>query len=305
MDERILNEFVKFLAMKKRLKVSTQEGYLTYIRHFIDIASSRNASDNIEGFFQEEIIRTFYNVKPSSISSAVLLAFSQFLYERKLIDRVPFLDINHRLLELKITPTRLFKTEFLSEKQVEFIRGERVYYRFIENPKRLDKEISIVGPVIWELALMGLEQKELISLTIHDLEVSHNRYRIRNLYREKNDLLSEWITLNSYTITKLIRYLEYRSKLSVKNEELLLIEGRPLDNRSINHAFSIFKRVENLRELQNSGEINAQLLVRTGILLSLLKTNGQGLIDIIRIFGLDNSQVSYSITEYLCSTYGK
>ncbi|MFS0724993.1 hypothetical protein [Paenibacillus sp. 1P07SE] len=302
MKQKWLVEFEEHLISKRGLKQSSKDNYMKYIKRFLDVADSVGAHIDARHLFEESNIATYYDVKSGPIASAVLTAFTEYLLSKKEINKQEHLIIKDRIIELKKPSENKNEIDVLSEKEIDFILGNKVNYRFINNPDRSDLEISIVGPAICSLALLGLEQKELMDLLISDLDVTYNHFRIRNPYKGNDELLADWITLDEITKSKITRYLEYRSKLNVESNRLLLFKGKPLDTDSINETFRIFQRIGNCDIFKNGGYISAQLLVRSKIIHALYKTNGTCLMDIFRVFGLNNAQVAFCIRLYLSKT---
>lgn len=301
MQRKWLTEFQEYLN-SRGMKESTTKNYMRYIRHYLKISDSVGSHIDARHLFEVSNIERYYNDKSGSNASAVLSAFAEYLLEKKEINRHELLLIKDRILDLKKPQETFNEIDILSKKDIEMVLSDRIHYRFLDNPDRLDREISIVGPVICALALSGFEQQELMNLSISDLDVSHNRYRVRNLYKGDDELLTEWITLDDAANLKLIKYLEYRATLDADTDKLLLMKRKPLDNGLLNSTFSIFKRADNCSLFSNGGEISAQLLIRSKLTHAMFQTNGTCLIDMIRIFGLSNAQVSYAVRKYLEKT---
>ncbi|OMD61045.1 hypothetical protein [Paenibacillus odorifer] len=294
-----ISEFENYLNTKKKMAPSTITNYMRYIEYFLSIADSVGSRIDARQLFEVSNIETYYNLKSGSIASAVLCAFAEYLLDKKEINKHELLTFKDRIIKLKKPSSRPNSMDILSSDEIEFIISDRVHYRFSNDPNRIDHEISVVGPVIWNLALAGFEQDELIKLTMKDLDDSHIPFRIRNLYRGSDELISEWITLDKITTAKLIQYLEHRSRIDSKYENLLLFNDTPLNNNSINDTFRIFKRKDNCENFKNGGVVSAQMLVRSKLIQSLTQSNGNSLIGIIKTFGLSNAQVTYAIRNYL------
>lgn len=302
MKKKWIVEFEEYLSSKRSIKESTRENYLRYILRFLDIADSAGAHIDARHLFEESNITHYYDVKLGPIASAALTAFAEYLLSKKEINKHELLIIKDRIIDLKKPSLVKYEIDVLSEQEISFILGNKVDYRFIDNPDRSDYEISMVGPAICSLALLGFEQKELMEILVSDLDVTYNHFRIRNPYKGDDELLADWITLDEITKTKITRYLEYRSNLKVESNRLLLFKNEPLDTDSINEVFRIFKRAGNCDNFKNGGNISAQLLVRSKIIQALYKTNGACLMDIFRVFGLNNAQVAFCIRLYLSKT---
>ncbi|MEK5416275.1 site-specific integrase [Paenibacillus sp. FSL L8-0708] len=302
MKQNWLLDFKEYLNSEKEMAQSSISNYLRYIRRFLDIADSISSHIDAHQFFETSNIEAYYNTKSGSISSAVLSAFADFLLREGEINKQELLIIKDRIIELKRPPEIMQEIGILSDKEIAFILSDNVHYRFLNDTDRPDDEISIVGPAIWSLALTGFEQQELMELKLGDLDVSHNHFRVRNLYKGSDELMAEWITLDNVTKSKITQYLDHRSKLNSKYDNLFLFNAEPLDNDSINDTFRIFKRAGNCDKFKNGGVVSAQMLVRSKLIQSLNQTSGKCLIDIIKIFGMNNAQVTYSIRTYLANS---
>lgn len=302
MKRNWLLDFEQYLNSEKEMASSSISNYMRYIRRFLDIADSIGYHINAHQFFETTKIEAYYNSKSGSIASAVLSAFADFLLKEGDINKQELLIIKDRIIELKRSSEVAQEIDIFSDKEIEFILSDDVYYRFLGDSDRPDDEISIVGPAIWSLALTGFEQQELMELKLGDLDVSHNHFRVRNLYKGSDELMAEWITLDNITKSKITHYLDHRAKLNSKYDNLFLFNNEPLDNDSINDTFRIFKRAGNCDKFKNGGVVSAQMLVRSKLIQSLNQTSGKCLIDIIKIFGMNNAQVTYSIRTYLANS---
>jgi site-specific recombinase XerD len=290
------DEFINRLNVSEK----TKERYISDITLFFEIALYLNHLEP-KSLFQASILDSYYYNRRGSTANAAIMNFLKYLYETKKLEKMEYLLIKDQLENKKKFRTTKDEILFLSESQIKYILGNDVKYRFKDQPDRMDGELAMVAPLIWALAYTGLEQKEIMALTMDDLDVS--RSRIRNLKKNDNELLMDWIDIeeDDPIQDKLYNYLDYRATLSTRSNHLLILQNKPLDNAAINLAFSIFKRVENIDVLK-TGDVHAQIMMRSGILSSLIATNGHSLINIVRMFGLKNAQVTSALTEYLKQT---
>jgi integrase len=290
----LLDEYLDYLTNRAQVKENVLNRYYSDIRYyFFNVIFKKSGFKSYFSFFDYSYIEELYEMRTGDTVPAAINQFLDFMEYKKKIDRVEYLNIRDMLGELR--PIRKKKDiTFLLDSDISFLFSEKVRYQFSEHRERDYSEYKYMAPLIWSLAYdCGLEQKHILTLLISDFDIAN--YKMRNLRKDKNPLLSDTIDISARTFNYLQKYLASRS--ANKSDNLLLIRNNPIVMADINKTFEILKRKENQKELSQT--ISIELLVRSGILKSLLMTHGNSLLGYLMVHGTEsNGQLVHAIKAF-------
>ncbi|OME02630.1 hypothetical protein BSK54_10245 [Paenibacillus odorifer] len=289
----LLEEFSIHLQGNLSVRQVVKKRYYDDIRYYLfNIITRRNNINNFADFFNPMHVKGLYDIRTGDTVSAAIGCFLQFMELSERLEREQVLRINDSISGLKEARPKP-KIEFISNAQIQFMFSNQIQYEFETYSPRDYFEYEFIAPLIWSLAYdCGFEQKHLFKLELTDVDEAN--YRIRNIRRDKNPDLIEWMELNARTYYYLKRYLG--SRRQSENEKLLLIEDRVLEAKDINKTFDILNRGVNKRGFPKGC---IEDLVRAGILRSLLDSNGQSLLKHTMFHGTgNNGQLIHAIEAY-------
>ena len=139
------------------------------------------------------------------------------------------------------------------------------------------------------------KQRDVINLKITDIDLE--QLRIRNVRYDNNSELVEWLSINNTVSGYLSTYLAYRETLQSSGENLLVMDGGPLDNNKINTIFGFFERVDS-RNMFGGKKVSQSMIVRSMMLYILTSTNGSGLYHIL-LEQDTSTMLEHAFAEYL------
>jgi hypothetical protein len=284
-------EVLEYLNSKdKKLSDDTVERYHDDIDGFLsEYVLGRIMKDDHASCFSSQILKHYFS-KPRSntVPTAIAILITQWEEQGRLELKFS-LDIKRKLSKYVIFSD--VELDFLNEKDIGFIFGNSVDYN------RNDIEKKIISPVVYGLSFYcGLEQTHIKLLTLSDVNLKSKL--IRNIRSDKDETLIKWIKIkDDVLIENLEKYIAYRSTLNLKTETFILFKGKP--PKDLNRFFLILRdRSRNSDNLSTT--VDAQKLIRSGILLSLIKSDGMTAIEYIRIHGIEkNTQLNNAFIEYM------
>ncbi|WP_256762423.1 hypothetical protein [Cohnella sp. WQ 127256] len=291
-DVRIIKEEVLDYINRKdrKLSVDTVQRYLDDIDFFLSeyILGKVMKGDHVS-CLSSSVLKHYFS-KPRSNTAPTAIAILITLWEEQGRLELKFsLDTKRKLS--KYVVINVEELNFLEAKDIEFIFGNSVDF----NPNDIEKKI--IYPVIWGLCVYcGLEQSHIKLLTVSDINIPGKL--IRNIRSDTDDTLIKWIKINDdVLIENLERYMTYRRTLDLKTETFILYKGK--EPKDLNKFFSMLRdRSRNSDNLSTT--VDAQKLVRTGVLLALLRFEGKTAIEYIRIHGVQKStQLNNALIEYM------
>lgn len=293
----ILSEFSIYLTEKSEVSSEVQKRYYADISYyFSNILLRKDNFNNFLSFFESDSISDLYEDRTGDTVSASLHHLLLCMVDRGRIDKEQALLIKEIINSLK--PVRVSNpVDYLTDHEsIEFLFSNRVEFIFNKQRKMDYSKYKLLAPLIWSLAFdCGMEQKHVMNLLESDFD--RTNYRIRNLRRNKNEALTEWIDLKARTFYFLEKYLA--SKNSIVTGNLLVLDGRPISSEDINITYRILQRKENA-ELLKQQIISSELLVRSGILMSLEESNGQSLLMQTVVHGTEsNTQLVHATKRYI------
>jgi integrase len=290
----LLTEYRDFLISESNVIPEVQNRYYDDIKYyFFKVLTRKSDIKNFFKFFEGSYISELYDLRSGDTVSAALLLLLYNMKEK--IGENQILIIKERLVALK--PVRpIFQYNFISPEKVEFLFSDNVKYKFDSNRAWDYTNYRLIGPLIWSLAYdCGMEQKHITQLFISDFDLVSKT--VRNLRQDKNPNTSKWFVLPTRTLKLLNEYLNTRESLI--GDDLIIINGKPINTAEINKTFEILGRKGNKEYLDNK-KPSVELLVRSGILRSLEETAGVSLIEHTMIHGTSrNSQLINATNEYL------
>ncbi|MNB77499.1 hypothetical protein D3C75_241850 [compost metagenome] len=292
----ILSEFSNFLTEKSGVSFEVKKRYFADINYyFSNILLRKDKVMNFSSFFESDSISNFYGDRTGDTASASVHQLLSYMVESTRIDKEQALIIRENISTLKPMRPQTSLDFLIEQERIKFLFSEKVKFVFIKQRKMDYSNYKLLAPLVWSLAFdCGMEQKHAMNLLESDFD--RTNYRIRNLRRDKNETLSEWIDLKARTFDLLEKYLVSRDRIITGN--LLVIGSRPISSEDINTTYRILQRKENSNVLNQT--ISSELLVRSGILKSLEETNGQSLLMHTLIHGTEsNSQLVHATKKYM------
>lgn len=179
--------------------------------------------------------------------------------------------------------------DFLSADDFKFIFGSAL--ELIDDNEKTEKQQLRL--ILFMSYNYMFEQKHLFNLLWADVDLQNRliknvRSTSKGLSQDKFEMINE--------IYDLLISLNGRTK---KNNNEYVFDYIRKDKNSINNLLGILNnRQKNYTRL--SSKVNLQKIIRSRILLDLIKSEGKSLIDFYNIFGLTkDTQITTAIKEYL------
>lgn len=229
----LVNEFKNWLQNENKLSKSTIEGYLTYVRHFLNFYKE---VENGKEFHQleREMVEWYIRVQvlrftpDATINSRIasLKKFNEFLVLKNYQD------------ELVVTPDYKVKIGTVSEpKKVDSIEIEKFMDLIKQSGNKRDLAIATL------IIDTKMTVPEILKLKVEDI--------VGASVRVNNGFEQIIHNINEKTRSVLNQYLEERKRFNTADSEILFIshKSRAMDDKSV---FRLFRKYSKLAELQET-----------------------------------------------------
>ncbi|MEW9674267.1 HNH endonuclease [Ammoniphilus sp. 3BR4] len=289
--DALIYGYEEFITEKAQLSQSTLARYKIIIEHYLyNVAVNQIPRGDFQSLFNENNLARI--TRRTNVVRPALLRFLDFLKEDNFInDNYIFLSCQEIIKSYFSSPHEHEEQQrdFLTPQEIKHLFSERMVYKN-DNERKLARVICTLS------FFCMFKQGEVIRLRIYDYDRENKR--LRNIRKDENSDLVEWINLNQFTVGVLDEYLEYRgTQTECSSDELVIFDNVPLDNAKISNILNCYRRNDN-RVFLNDKSINQELLMRSYILYLLLATKGQGVYSILS-YQDKNTAFDYAFNEYL------
>lgn len=285
--ESIRTDFYKYLDLKDRANTTiTKKRYMDDLEVYIkDHLTDRTMLESYIEIFNKSDLKGFLTTRKSITAKYAISNLLQFYHFNKKINDTEYLDIKNELKKYK--STKKDNMDFLTSEDFTFIFGSRINYK-----KESEHETIQLLRLIMALSYNCMfEQNHIFEIMWSDIDLS--KKIIKNKRAIEQQVISDWIEIEDYTYNLLCPY-----QVSTKNRDYLFANLKT-DKNSINNLLRILNnRVKNSNNI--STRVNLQKIIRSRILIDLIKSDGKDLMKFYKIFGLiKDTQLNTAIKEYL------
>lgn len=247
--------------------------------------------DNYNDFFSKNNLIYIQEEIGSSVKKASISCFLDFLNDENFLENEDYYKLKENIgnsisIERSVNEKQ---TTFLTPSEVEFLLSEKLVYN-----TELER---ILTPLIICLHLFCFyEQKHIKSLTIDDIDLENKR--IKNIFYNGKNNVSKYIGMNDIFIKSMTNYIEYRNSINPKTQELILYNGKPIENPGFNKIYNVFGRLGN-RERLKSKSIYTDIIIKSMIYHLLIKKGEESLTLILNIIDKDSALFNKVFKEYV------
>ncbi|NGP59058.1 hypothetical protein FLT15_12025 [Paenibacillus thiaminolyticus] len=289
----IKNDFTGFLN-DREISEDTKSRYISDLEYYFNnCISSLTVFDEYKDYFNKFALKNYHERRKTATAR---YAISNLVEYFKVIDKLnatEYLNIKNELK--KYQKIKQDVNDFLNRDDIDYLLAFQ--YKF---GKKRSVEDKLVAPLIIALSYYALfEQTHISNLQIKHLDLLNSR--IKNIRLLHDNFVQEWIPINDTMVELIKRYLEYRRQFGVLKDDdsMIVLNGQKPTNRSINDVLNIFNDTKGNTD-RLSARVNLQKIIRTRILLDLIKTNGQSLINFYSVIGFNkDTQILSATKEYL------
>ncbi|WP_175400667.1 hypothetical protein, partial [Paenibacillus sp. KS1] len=249
--------------------------------------------DEYKDYFNKFALKHFHDRRKTATARYAISNLVEFFKVIEKLSATEYLNIKNELKNFQ--NIKEDANDFLIKEDIDYLLSFQ--YEF---GKKRGIEDQLVAPLIIALSYyMLFEQSHISNLHISDVDLLNSK--IKNIRVLHDNIVKEWMPINSTVIELIKRYLDYRRQLGVLKDDdnLIILNGQKLNNRSINDVLNIFNDTKGNTD-RLSSRVNLQKIIRTRILFDLVETKGHSLIDFYSIIGFNkDTQLRSATKEYL------